>query len=460
VVQTLEVAVEGEEYYLALEFLDGQPLHRIQRRAERAGKRVPQTLEYLIVMDALSGLDHAHELADYDGSPLGIVHRDVTPQNIFVTYDGLVKVVDFGIAKAAGRAGETKQGVVKGKVRYMSPEQAMSLSVDRRSDVFAAGILLWEAATGARFWQDRDELGILRSLAAGDFDPSPRAVDPTVPFEIDAICRRAMSDSPDDRYATAAEMRAELETFLADELIGLRRRLGPVVAEMFAKERKEVRSIIERANRDAQMADSLTMTQAPTSAGSARLRLSGAIPSLAPTVAAPSVAPAPEVVVAPAAPPYTRQLRRGLVGAAAVAILVLVGRDASRVTSLGASAHARSRESAVVASERVGFEVSSRGRRLPVGVVVASALGGSAVLARTVPPAAAQAPVRHTAAAPGHLASPAATGTASASARPSDPSALPDSTRRRTRPAIDTADPWSVPSAATTGRPPQKESGS
>src|SRR5262245_42446668 len=180
VVQTHEVGVEGESYYLAMEYLDGQPLHRIQRRSALSGKRIAPELEIIILSAVLAGLHHAHELTDYDGTPLNIVHRDVTPSNVFVTYGGHVKVVDFGIAKAAGRACETRQGVVKGKIRYMAPEQAMGLAIDRRADVFAVGILIWEALIGKRFWSAQDDIGIARKLIAGEYDASPRAADATV----------------------------------------------------------------------------------------------------------------------------------------------------------------------------------------------------------------------------------------------------------------------------------------
>ncbi len=249
VVQTLEVAVENGEYFLAMEFLDGQPLHRIQRRAKRMGIALSAEVEYLIVADTLAGLQHAHELSDYDGTPMGIVHRDVTPQNIFVTYNGQVKVVDFGIAKAAGRASETKQGIVKGKVRYMSPEQAMGQAVDCRADVFAAGVLLWEAATKQHFWKQLDELAIIQALLAGDYDASPQSIDPSVPAAIDAMCRKAMAPDASDRYASAADFRADLETFLADCVVSARRKLGPLVAEMFAKERLALRAVVEEATR-------------------------------------------------------------------------------------------------------------------------------------------------------------------------------------------------------------------
>jgi len=206
VVQLLEVGAEDEEYFLAMEYLAGQPMHRIERRAERANKKLSTTARVGVLLDVLSGLHHAHELADFDGSPLNIVHRDVTPHNIFMTYDGQVKVMDFGIAKAAGRAQETQFGVVKGKVRYMSPEQAMGQALDRRADLFAVGILLWDILAGRRLWADVEELAIVQSLIGRRYERSPRAVNPEVPVALDAIVQKALAPNLEDRYRTALEM--------------------------------------------------------------------------------------------------------------------------------------------------------------------------------------------------------------------------------------------------------------
>jgi serine/threonine-protein kinase len=244
VVQMIEVGAEGREYFLAIEYLDGQPLHRIVRRATKNNLTLPSEAGYLVVADSLAGLHHAHELADYDGRPLGIVHRDVTPQNIFVTYDGGVKVVDFGIALAAGRKCETQHGVVKGKLRYMAPEQAVGVSVDRRCDIFAAGVILWEAATGRRFWDAVEEMTIVQRLIGGAFVPSPRAVRPDVPEAIDAICRRALAVRPEDRYSTAAEMQADLEAFLGARTLRIRRELTSLVSALFVRERANIRQIL------------------------------------------------------------------------------------------------------------------------------------------------------------------------------------------------------------------------
>ena len=444
VVQTLEVGFEHEEYYLAMEFLDGQPLHRVQRRAARTGTVFPRELACLVVADVLSGLHHAHELADYDGSPLGVVHRDVNPQNVFVTYDGTVKVVDFGIAKAAGRVAETKHGVVKGKVRYMSPEQALGSAIDRRSDIFAAGLLLWEAATGKRFWGEMHDLDIIHALVTGDFDPSPRSVDPTVPAELDAMCRKALSSPSELRYATTGELRDELEAFLSESLVSARRRLGALVAGMFVKERADVRAVIQRA--------SLTRPDAPSMAallGSSQSSRnlegsgSGSGASIIPSGISPaSIAPVlmdsrPSLGPAGPSPARGRRPRAGTMAAiaamvASALVLVVELQHPGRAPVFGGAAAATERQPSELSGVRTTFVRDMTFGRVssPVVTHVAEApratRGGVAPVAIAAPrPEASAAPVVSAAAA-------------------SAPSARPDGLRRP-KATIDTADPWTQP---------------
>ena len=315
VVQTNEVGSVGNQYFIAMEYLDGQPLHRLQHRAMQRAARAnaehitdppgsltssgppssspsllvatdpfPKECQYLVILDTLAGLHHAHELNDYDGTPLDIVHRDVTPQNVFVTYDGQVKVVDFGIAKAAGRASETRQGVVKGKVRYMAPEQAIGQHIDRRADVFSVGIMLWEAATGRRLWKDMDDLNIVQALVGGTMPISPKAIDPNVSEEIDRIVQKSLAFDRNDRYATAEDFRADLEHFLATQgvLTTARRRLAASVSELFSDKRTEIKAVIEKqlAQLKARTAnDVLPLLPVPTDSSSSTSMPMGALPS-------------------------------------------------------------------------------------------------------------------------------------------------------------------------------------
>jgi serine/threonine protein kinase len=253
VVQTLEVRVDDGKPSLAMEYLDGLSLRHLHRRAATQSISVSREAQYVVVLDVLAGLHHAHELTNFDGTHLAIVHRDVTPHNVFITVDGQVKVLDFGIAKAIGSASITQHGMVKGKLRYMAPEQARGETVDRRADIFSVGIILWEAATGRRFWDHHPETeSIGRVLTTGRYRRSPREIDPTLPEALDAICMKALAPNPADRYATTAEFRTDLENFLGDDVIQARRQLAPLVTTLSEEARARLRTVIEAAAMDSE----------------------------------------------------------------------------------------------------------------------------------------------------------------------------------------------------------------
>jgi eukaryotic-like serine/threonine-protein kinase len=244
VVQTHEVGELGGSYFMAMEFLDGQPLSRVTRRAQKEGG-IPTHIWLQIVIDALAGLHYAHELKDYDGTPLQIVHRDASPHNIFVTYDGQAKVVDFGIAKAASRSSETRTGVLKGKVAYMAPEQARSGDIDRRADIFVCGVLMWELIAGTKMWKSKSDIETLEALVKGRY-PNLRAAKADVPDELERICLKALALNPDERYATATDMRADLISYL--EKNGHRRsaeEVGKYISDLFKDKRDEFKALIE-----------------------------------------------------------------------------------------------------------------------------------------------------------------------------------------------------------------------
>lgn len=244
IVQSNEVGEIDGHHYLAMEFLDGQPLNRIIQRLKKRNES--PVSEYLRVLsETLAGLHYAHDLTDFDGTPLGVVHRDVSPHNIFVTYDGQVKLVDFGIAKAATRSQNTATGVVKGKISYMAPEQALCAPVDRRADVFSVGVMLWELWCGRRFWGDLSEVQILKKMAFGDVEKLSETTQ-DVPPELDRICNKALSMVPADRYDTALDFKKDLDAFIASvdrKVDGTE--VGKLVSELFEDRRQEVKSLIQ-----------------------------------------------------------------------------------------------------------------------------------------------------------------------------------------------------------------------
>jgi ABC-type branched-subunit amino acid transport system substrate-binding protein len=241
VVQTNDVGEDQGRYYIAMEYLEGQTFERV-RRARNAGKLFPLNLQIQMLVQALSGLHYAHELTDYDNTALSIVHRDVTPSNIFVTYDGQVKLVDFGIAKVFDSLNHTRVGVLKGKARYMPPEQITGVTIDRRADIFSVGVMLWEMLSGTQIWLGKSETEILRRVSAGDVPLPPR----DAPFVLQQICTKAMAFHADDRYPTAEALRAELDGYLAQHMTPTRiNAIGPAVIELFRDERAQIRQVIE-----------------------------------------------------------------------------------------------------------------------------------------------------------------------------------------------------------------------
>jgi len=246
IVQSYEVGEENGRQFIVMEYLEGQPLHRVWNKLQAAGA-MTLAVNLQVIHDVLAGLEYAHELADFNGSHLKIVHRDVSPHNVFVTYTGDVKVVDFGIAKAADSSTQTRVGTLKGKLTYMPPEQAMGEPVDRRADLFAAGVLLWESSAGRRLWQGLNDGAIMRALMTGEI-PSLLSVNPQLPPRLDEIVSKALAPKRDNRYATAREFQADVEALMHE--IGARpsrRELGVLVSDLFADDRAVVRATIDDA---------------------------------------------------------------------------------------------------------------------------------------------------------------------------------------------------------------------
>jgi serine/threonine-protein kinase len=256
VVEVLDLGEDGPIVFQAMALVEGDSVAGLLRRqqAREGGPGLPVPVALRIVIDALTGLHAAHELTDEDGVPMGIVHRDVSPQNILVGLDGVAKIADFGVAKAIGRlAEETEAGQLKGKFAYLSPEQVERQPPDRRSDVFAAGIVLWEALTGERLFRGEDALESL-ALVRSRPVPDPRKhVDGLAP-EVAVATLRALEREPARRFATAAQMADTLEEAArAAGLLASAKAVGSLVTELAGRDVECMREAVSAVCRSGRL---------------------------------------------------------------------------------------------------------------------------------------------------------------------------------------------------------------
>src|SRR5258708_5447298 len=245
IVQTNEVAEDEGVPVIVMEYLEGQPLSNLLIR----GRNGPLSLaaHLRIITDSLAGLYYAHEVNDFDGTPLGVVHRDMTPHNVFVTFEGQVKVLDFGIAKLGTSMIETQAGVIKGKLRYMPPEQISGESIDRRADIYAVGVMLWEAAAGERLWKSQSDATIMNKVLNGEI-PSPREKRPELTEELERIVMKALAADRNMRYPTAADLEQDLENYLGGlgaEGRVTARQIGKLVDKLFEDVRVRTKALVE-----------------------------------------------------------------------------------------------------------------------------------------------------------------------------------------------------------------------
>jgi eukaryotic-like serine/threonine-protein kinase len=210
VVQTLDVVVADGEVFLVMDYVEGESLAHLMRVLVARGEMMPPACASALISPALHGLHAAHEAKNDHGAPLGLVHRDVSPQNILVGIDGVPRVLDFGVAKALGQSHSTREGQLKGKLAYMAPEQVQSGHVDRRTDVFAASVVLWEALAGRRLFRAEGEAQVMHLLLYAPIEP-PSTVRPGIPASLDALVMRGLSRDPEARFATAEEMADALD---------------------------------------------------------------------------------------------------------------------------------------------------------------------------------------------------------------------------------------------------------
>ena len=247
VVRVQELGKEGDELFLVMEYLEGESLHGLMRRLASRDRRLDYGLCAHVIAEACAGLHAAHEMHDVDGNPQNLVHRDVSPQNVFVTYGGEVKLLDFGVAKAADRITRTEAGQVKGKYAYMSPEQVNGDAIDRRADLFGLGAVLYELSTERRLFQRATEMLTMQAVTERPIRLPSDVVD-GYPKSLEAVVMRALERDPRKRYATAAEMRLDLLAVQRelDGTLAPDAELAGRMAELFSDRIEEKRELLRR----------------------------------------------------------------------------------------------------------------------------------------------------------------------------------------------------------------------
>lgn len=358
IVHTYDVVSEDEDHFLVMEYLEGEALSNV-RKVDH-WQALPLGLHLKVISDALGGLHYAHELKGFAGEALGVIHRDVSPQNILVQFDGQVKLLDFGVAKVRGALATTSTGVIKGKLAYVAPEVLRNEAFDRRADVFSAGVLLWEAMARRKISLGRSDAGMVGARVGG-FEPPVTEFAPDAPKALVEICARAMANSPSDRFPTALALKEAIDAELPQDVT--QAALGAFVSDEFASRRLriqgQIQEFIERPHAEEEL-PTLTTTDASQSR-----RM---------------------VMVGSQAPESGNHANRGLYLAVAVLVLVVTAGGSAWLLTWGSDGRrtVRGAPSAPLHSDAVGSE----GAMPAVSSAVSSASMVSALPAESTSPSA------------------------------------------------------------------------
>ena len=388
IVQVYEFGIVEGSYFLAMEYVHGEDVHSLLARIREteAALLLPEVLA--ITVGVCQGLQYAHDCLGLNGRPLGIVHRDISPSNVLISYDGAVMITDFGIAKATSRSTETTTGTVRGKLGYMSPEQCRGMPLDRRSDIFAIGTLLHELSTGKALFSGTSDFELMKAIVEDPIRP-PSAQVAEYPGELDRIVLKALARDPADRYATARELQLDIERFAVENKLPISSaRLAGFMQQQFAD---HIASWRERVSLDYAARASMERP-----------------PSAEVEIIAVEAATADEL---PAAARPRRRMRAGIVSAAAVvAALLLVAQRQL------ASSHA---SAAPIASAAAAVPTAAAVPRTAAAAPIAAAAVAPTTTAPAVPTAAAPAPAN------GATTEPVAAAPAVVATRESPPSTTP-----------------------------------
>ncbi|MBL0218812.1 MAG: protein kinase [Myxococcales bacterium] len=258
IAQVYDIGKLGDSYFFTMEYVHGETVRGLLQRARSLRRELPLNVILTVIAGTAAGLHHAHDRIGIDGRPLNIVHRDVSPSNLMISYDGSVKVVDFGVAKAENRAQETKSGAVKGKISYLSPEQCRGAPVDRRSDLFSLGIVLWEMLTIERLYRRNSDFENMTAIV-NEPTPSPSEYRPNLPRDLEQLALRLLAKRPEQRFTTGGELVEEIEEIAARNGLALSiSALGRFMKELFGQRPEPW---IELETRDH--AEGVTVTSEP-----------------------------------------------------------------------------------------------------------------------------------------------------------------------------------------------------